>query len=879
MNGRPQPACAALQLEDQLLRTAYGRLPMSLLMTIGVTVVFAVLLWPLIPSHLMVIWVSSILGGLMPRCLLWWAYRRAAPGPEAVAKWRRRYLAGAVLGGWGWTSGPVLMVFHGAGETVALLVATLLAVCAVAMNSMGSQRGAMQAFVGVVLLPFSLALLFTPGAVGTTLALVVWAAMASIIMVGRASHQGLRELLQAQSDLRDLAEEAAVARSRAEAASVAKTRFLANMSHELRTPLNAVLGAAQLLRAEEAEPERQAHLVDAIQRSGTHLLGLIENILDLSRIEAGELPMHPQDFHLVECIESVLSTAALAAHAKGLTVACVIDPQLDPWRLADADRLRQILLNLLGNAVKFTERGEVTLTVKPGATPQAVVFDVRDTGVGISEASLPHVFKAFRQAEEAADRRFGGSGLGLAIVQQLVQAMGGSVAVSSAPGVGSSFVVEMALPRALHPPAEPGALAHRVAFVEPHEASAQALLAHLQRLGCDARRCTSPAQLSAWLREVGGNPPPWVLLAADGVDASAYIDTVAELLQPERLIVMSSRVSHDVDHLLDEHRLSRQLVKPVTRSALVSRMGSGKGLPAADRRPESVLTLAEVDALTHVLVVEDDALNRSIVSGMLQHAGCRVSLASGGREALQALARAARVDLVLMDWQMPDMDGLEVTRRLRAGESGPAGVVVPIVALTANAFAEDRAACLTAGMNDFLSKPVLAASLLAAVQRWATRPEASRSARPIAEPIATPIAEPIATKSVATKSVATGAVVYDASVLAALPMVADGTAPAYAQQLLAMFLHSEAQTLRDLERAAVAQDWALLSRLVHTLKSTSATVGALELAELAAVHEAQLRQGLPAHPELAGRLRDAFARLRRVVEAPSVGSALQGVSA
>ncbi|MBL8312299.1 MAG: response regulator [Rubrivivax sp.] len=873
MNGHPLPP-ASPELEHRLLQIAYERLPMSLLMTIGVITVFLGLLWPFFPSHLMLIWASSILWAVLPRYALWLAHRRVAPGPDAVATWQRWYLAGAALGGAGWAIGPVLIVIHGPGEAVALLVATLLAVCAVAMNSNGSQRGAMQAFIGVALLPLSLALLASDSSVGTTLALVVWAAMASIILVGRASHRGLRDLLQAQADLRAVAEEAGRARHQAEAASLAKTRFLANMSHELRTPLNAVIGAAQLLRVEEPEPERQAHLVDAIQRSGTHLLGLIENILDLSRIEAGELPLHAQDFHLVECIESALSTAALAAHAKGLKLACVIDPQIDPWRHADAHRLRQVLLNLLGNAVKFTERGEVVLSVEPGAAPQALVFSVRDSGIGISAAALPHVFKPFRQADEAADRRYGGSGLGLAIVQQLVRAMGGSVRVDSEIGVGSCFVVELALPMALQPPAAPVALAHRVAFVEPHEPSALALREHLRRLGCTATRCTSVGELVAWLGEVGSQPPPWVLLAADEVDTSLYIDAVAELVQPERLIVMSDRVSHEVDHALDQHHLSRQLIKPVTRSALVSRMG-GIAAPARGApRPESLLTVAEVDALIHVLVVDDDDLNRTIVSGMLQHMGCRVSLAAGGVEALQVLAGAERIDMVLMDWQMPDMDGLQVTRRLRAGESGPAGVTVPIVALTANAFAEDRAACLEAGMNDFLSKPVLAAGLAAAVQRWVARPKASRQAAVAAVPAAAQLA---ATAEPA--SAATASVVYDASVLAALPMVADGTAPDYGQQVLAMFLHSQEQTLHDLEQALAAQDLALLARLVHTLKSTSATVGALELAELAAFHEARLRQGVPAAADLLGRLRDAFTRLRRVIEAARGEAAVQGVSA
>jgi two-component system, sensor histidine kinase and response regulator len=661
----------------------------------------------------------------------------------------------------------------------------------------------------------------------------------------------MREQLTIQLRLRAAVAAASVAREQAEAASLAKSRFLANMSHELRTPLNAVIGAAQLLRAERADPERQAHLTEAIQRGGANLLGLIENILDLSRIEAGEMPLYAADFHLVECVEAALSTATLTAHTKGLTLACIVDAELPAWRHGDAARLRQVVLNLLGNAVKFTPHGEVVVHVRQGHAPQGVRVSVSDTGVGIGAASLAHIFEPFRQADDAANRRFGGSGLGLAIVHQLVGAMGGRVEATSVLGQGSRFEFELPLPPALQPPAEAAPLAHRVAFVEPHEASAQALAAHLQRMGCESLRCTSAAQLCDWLLQLAAGPAPWLLIAVDAGDPTEYLDRVADLIEPQRVIAMSSHVSYEGEHAREGLRLARQVIKPVTRAALVSRMaapvGAAPAPPAPARTDHALLTHTQLGALVHVLVVEDDELNRSIVGGLLQHAGYRVSQAVDGTQALAMLPQMDRVDVVLMDWQMPDMDGLEVTRRMRAGLAGEAGRAVPIVALTANAFAEDRVACLEAGMNDFLTKPVLADRLMAAVRRWAGQGAAPAAA--LAE-IVVPGDEGIG---------------FDPSVLAALPMVLDGSEPDFADRVLQMFTEGTAQSLTELEAAMTRGDRVLMQRCLHTLKSTAAQVGASWLAEHAEHEDTAMRLGQGIDAAVVTRLRKGLLAFEHAV--------------
>ncbi|CAN7590828.1 ATP-binding protein [Rhizobacter sp. LjRoot28] len=499
---------------------------------------------------------------------------------------------------------------------------------------------------------------------------------------------------------------------RAEAASIAKTRFLSNMSHELRSPLNGVIGAAQLLQAEGTLDDRRSELVDIIRTSGSNLLGLIDSILDLARIESGEMALDHQPFDLIDCLEAAMATSAVPARAKGLQLAVVVSPGVPAQRRGDALRLRQVLLNLIGNAVKFTLQGEVVVRVKPGRGEDDLMIQVSDTGIGMEQTGVDAIFEPFRQADESTTRRFGGTGLGLAISRQIVELMGGEIAVTSAPGVGSCFTVTLKLP-VVNDPAAP-APSHRatVAFIEPHEASADALQALLERLGYPTRRCLGAAEVHAFIEQEEG----WLLVAADVPGAADLVAAAEARLGVGRVIAMTGLEGGR--HVRHWHS---SLTKPLVRASLAARLNARSTQPpAVAPRP------APVAGVSRVLVVEDDPVNQAIVGSMLTNAGFDVQLANDGADALDHFA-AERFDLVLMDWQMPDMDGLEVTRRLRAGEGGPHGSQVPILALTANAFAEDRAACMAAGMNDFLTKPILASDLVGAALRWtrgAQRPPA-----------------------------------------------------------------------------------------------------------------------------------------------------------
>lgn len=611
-------------VQAQLLHIVYSRLHLNLVMTVLVVALFVVMPWPHFSVAPMLAWLGALLAASGLRYLDLRAYRRGDAAARHASRRRRWLIAGAATAGVAWSLGPAMLIDTGGHPESYLLALTLLAVTAISTVSWSAQLTAMWVFQATALAPTALALYATGGDVEKMAALVMLASLLALMATGRSANATVRSQIEAELGLAASLQDADAARERAESASRAKSRFLANMSHELRTPLNAVIGAAQLMKTDGQDVAQRLHLIEAIQRSGTNLLGLIENILDLSRIEAGEMKLHVQDFHLVECVDAALTTAALAARAKGLRVSCTVEPGLPVRRRGDEARLRQVLLNLLGNAVKFTAQGEVAVHVRrsPDGDSDGVSIEVADSGIGIDAAALPYVFEPFRQADEGADRRYGGSGLGLTIVRQVVKAMGGRVSVQSELGHGTRFTLELPLPIASRSPAA----------LPPAPAPAPA----------------PAAATGATPREAG------------------------------------------------------------------------------------------TQATARVLVVEDDALNQTIVCRLLQHAGYEATAVGNGALALAAL-RERHFDLVLMDWQMPDMDGLEVTRRVRAGEAGLHAGRLPIVALTANAFAEDREACLAAGMDDFLTKPVDAAGLARTIERWLPRggsPAAPSPPARVAEPAA-----------------------------------------------------------------------------------------------------------------------------------------------
>jgi signal transduction histidine kinase/CheY-like chemotaxis protein len=861
---RPDPSATTTEREVQtrLLHVAYAGLHETTLLTALAVPPFAWLLWSLFDNpQAMFVWAVAMALNILGQVVFIWAWHRRGPWqPASLNTWSRALWLSFAAFGAGWALGPCLLMAQAQPGPAALLVAVLCLVSTVAATSQAGQPRASLAFVSVALLPTACAAWWAGGDVKRIGALLLVAVFVCLLVIGRRSAQAMHTSQLVQSQLSAALAETSAARRQAEEASHAKTRFLANMSHELRSPLNAVIGAAQLLRAEQPlqrQQHQQVHLVDAIQRGGNNLLGLIENVLDLSRIEAGEMPLHRSDFHLAECVEAALSTAALAARNKGLRLVCVVEPSLQAWRHGDAARVRQVVLNLLGNAVKFTDQGHVLVRVSAGRGEHDVHIAISDTGVGISEAALAHIFEPFRQAEEQASRRFGGSGLGLAIAQQLVRAMGGELDVESSPGRGATFSVDIALPPAEQLPTEQPAPALRVAFHEPDPMCRDAVLANLQRLDCEVFAFDDAFTLRRWLAQPAVEVATWVLMAADAPRGQLMLEQLVDVLDLEHLVLMADQGSGFADHARMGHGLARQLLRPITRTALVSALQARVTLPEPAAQalavPFELMSPTQLQALTHVLVVEDDELNRTIVCGLLQHAGYHVTVACDGAQALEMVRTAGRLDVIFMDWQMPGMDGLEVTRQLRLGVSGTLGQQVPIVALTANAFAEDRHACLASGMNDFLTKPVLAEKLYGTVRRWAGRYHAT-----LPTPVAPQGDDHVLSTAFAASANLVAPLAFDADVLSQLPQ--GGSSPPLARRLLSLYLRDTPTLLRRVQDACVRSDASALRHALHELKSTSGSIGALELQALATTHETALRQGLAIDSQLHVLLTAAWSR-------------------
>ncbi|HET6203169.1 MAG TPA: PAS domain S-box protein [Planctomycetota bacterium] len=553
---------------------------------------------------------------------------------------------------------------------------------------------------------------------------VVWARVSSTSLLGAHGRpEYYVALVQDVSERRRA--EAALSGARDEALAHArlKSEFLANMSHEIRTPLNGVLGFVELLEGTRLDPTQREYLA-TLRGSAEGLLRILNDILDFSKIEAGKLDLETVDFDPLELLEEVGELLAPRAEGKGLDLLVASSPP-GPCRLrGDPARLRQVLLNLAGNAVKFTERGEVSLRAEvAGGERPDVRLEVRDTGIGIPADRLDRLFQPFTQVDGSNTRRHGGTGLGLAIAKRLVEQMGGRIEVGSAPGQGSTFAVTLALERAPEAPPERELEAVRgrsVLVVEDNASARGALVALLRSFGCapgvavgtaDARRNLEEAERQGRAIDVG--------LVGEGLLGPG--DSLLSASKGTQWIRMVRRRAAAAGTGPAEAETLR-LARPVRRGALLRALAEAcSGREAVpDRAGEETFPDERPGRRgVRVLLVEDDPVNQKVALALLRRLGAEAELAAEGRAAVAAVARTP-YDLVLMDVQMPGMDGFEATAAIRTCEG--AGRRTPIVAMTARAMKGDRERCLAAGMDDYLTKPVRAKDLEALLVRWTPEP-------------------------------------------------------------------------------------------------------------------------------------------------------------
>ena len=662
---------------------------------------------------------------------------------------------------------------------------------------------------------------------------------------------------------KQLEENLALARDQALAASRLKSEFLANMSHEIRTPMNGVIGMASLLMGTRLDSVQQ-EMGRVILNSSENLLGILNDVLEFSKIEAGKLRIYPAEFNLRDLVEDTVALFAPRAHEKHLELACDPGATVDSLFVGDAGRIRQILTNLVGNVVKFTEHGEVVVRVSVQRTEAEyshLRLSVSDTGIGVPLAVQSSLFQAFTQADGTTTRKYGGTGLGLAISRQLAELMGGGVGFESVEGKGSTFWLDLDLPRiSLQlPPVAALPPGLRVLVVDDNATSRRIVSCQLARFGLKPDAASNAREALALMRS-GMNLHSayhlvlldWRMPEMDGLQLAAAIRADPALAETPLIMLSSAGPVQDAAAVA-AIRFSALVSKPVRENQLYHGLVRTFQLAPPEEQTPVTPAASPLARKLRLLLAEDNPANQLVVQMIADRLGHDLEIAHDGQEALDRLS-AATYDLVLMDCQMPRLDGYETTRRIRSGQAGAANARIPIVALTAYALADDRGKCVSAGMNDYLTKPIRTGDLETAFQRLGL----AGSAVPGQDPPSAARAEPRQESQDTPKLE-----VLDVNLLESMRALPGRTGPTLLPELIEIFRRDEAVRPGELAQLAAKQDGFATARAAHGFAGSCAVVGARELrAAVMAVEKAALAGEWPRMPVLFAAVETARERAR-----------------